>query len=111
MFFFFIFFIVNVHLIFKHFREPDVHALQTALFFQQLYKMLPPSAKHSSPWIVGGDFNMHPDFPVYEMVRNGKMSVESVEKLNPAKWKHPEMTKQNEVGPLKWVQLFEVRSA
>ena len=52
---------------------------------------------------------MHPDFPVYEMVRNGKMSIESVEKLNPAQWKHPELTKQNEVGPLKWVQLFEVR--
>ena len=45
---------------------------------------------------------MHPDFPVYEMVRNGKMSIESVDKLNPAQWKHPELTKQNEVGPLKW---------
>ena len=45
---------------------------------------------------------MHPDFPVYEMLRNGKLSVENAEKLNPAKWKYPELTKQNEVGPLTW---------
>lgn len=47
---------------------------------------------------------MHPDFPAYEMLRNGKMSAESVEKLNPAKWKYPELAKRNEVGSLIWHQ-------
>ena len=43
---------------------------------------------------------MHPNLPVYEMLKNGKLSVESVEKLNPAKWKYPELTKQKEVSAL-----------
>ena len=41
---------------------------------------------------------MHPNFPVYEMVKNGKLPVESAEKLNPAKWKYTQRTKQHEVG-------------
>ena len=103
---FFLIFIVNVHLIFNFFREPDVHALQIALFFQQLHKILPQSSKHTSPWIVCGDFNMHADFPVYEMLRHGKLFIDSVEKLNPAKWKYPEFVKQNEVGLLIWYMIF-----
>ena len=103
---FFLIFIVNVHLIFNFFREPDVHALQIALFFQQLHKILQQSSKHTSPWIVCGDFNMHPDFPVYEMLRHGKLFIDSVEKLNPAKWKYPEFVKQNEVGLLIWYMIF-----
>lgn len=90
-------FIVNVHLIFNFFQEPDVHALQLALFFQQLHKILPESLKHTTPWVVCGDFNMHPNFPVYEMLRNGKLHAESIEMLNPVKWKHPDLTRQNEV--------------
>ena len=43
---------------------------------------------------------MHSNFPVYEMLRNGKLSVEGVERLNPAKWKYPELTKQKEVSGL-----------
>ncbi|XP_028408034.1 glucose-repressible alcohol dehydrogenase transcriptional effector-like isoform X2 [Dendronephthya gigantea] len=88
---------MHVHLIFNFFQEPDVHALQIALFFQQLYKILPESSKHTTPWVVCGDFNMHPDFPVYEMLRNGKLYAESIEKLNPVKWKHPDLTRQNEI--------------
>ena len=43
---------------------------------------------------------MHSNFPVYEMLRNGKLSVEGVERLNPGKWKYPELTKQKEVSAL-----------
>lgn len=89
--------IVNVHLIFNFWREPDVHAMQAASFFQQLYKVLPLSEKHSTPWIVCGDFNMRPHFPVYELLKNGQLSEKSLEKLKPGKYQYPSLTLNKEV--------------
>ena len=97
--------LVNVHLIFNFWREPDMHAVQAAMFFRQLYKVLPESAKHSTPWIVCGDFNMKPSFPAYELVKNGQLSESSVEKLRPGKYAYPSLT-ENKVVSLR--QLIEL---
>jgi endonuclease/exonuclease/phosphatase family metal-dependent hydrolase len=97
--------LVNVHLIFNFWRELDMHAVQAAMFFRQLYKVLPESAKHSTPWIVCGDFNMKPSFPAYELVKNGQLSESSVEKLRPGKYAYPSLT-ENKVVSLR--QLIEL---
>lgn len=94
------FLLVNVHLVFGDWKEPDVNAMQAALFFQQLHDILPPYSKHNTPWIVCGDFNVRPNFPAYELVRNGRLSPESMQRLSPAKCKYPQMTENNKVrGP------------
>ncbi|XP_028407906.1 glucose-repressible alcohol dehydrogenase transcriptional effector-like [Dendronephthya gigantea] len=93
--------IVNVHLIFNCWREPDVHAIQAAIFFQQLYEVLPQSAKHTTSWIVCGDFNMRPHFPAYELVKNGDLSDGAIEKLRPGKYEYPSLTERKEFNDSK----------
>ena len=71
--------------------------MQVAIFFQQLYEVLPQSARHSTGWIVCGDFNMKPHFPAYELVKNGEISENSFEKLKPGKYKYPSLVECEEV--------------
>ena len=73
-------------------------ALQVSLFLQQLHKFVSSNqGTNTIPWMISGDFNMRPYYPGYELISNGKVSDEGLDKLNPYKYKYPEITKQDVV--------------
>ena len=81
---------------FGRWREPDMHALQTSLFLQRLHKFA-STEKGTTPWLMTGDFNMYPYYPTYELVANGKVSAEGLDKLNPFKYKYPQIIEKRTV--------------
>ena len=86
-------------MVFGDWLEPDMQALQSCLFLQQLQHFSSSFLQGDTivPWLLCGDFNMYPYFPVYELVASGSMSDECCRKLNPAKFKYPEITVIKEV--------------
>ena len=92
------FLLVNTHILFLRWRKPAMQALQIALFLRKLHEFASSFEKgHVIPWVFSGDFNIYPHYPAYEMVTNGKVAPESLEKLNPLKYNYPQVVKKEEV--------------
>ena len=75
-----------------------MQALQISLFLQELHKFV-SSLQQSGPvpWILSGDFNTYPYFPLYNIISNGNVTDEGMERLNPLKYKYPQVTKKEKV--------------
>lgn len=93
-------FIANLHSMFNSWREPDKQALQITVFLRELHEFL-TSEGHGKdekiPWIISGDFNTYPKFPLYNIIATGNVSDEDIEKLNPNKYLYPQIIRKSEV--------------
>jgi endonuclease/exonuclease/phosphatase family metal-dependent hydrolase len=83
---------------FGSWRQPDMQALQISLFLQQLNKFVASLQKDSPvPWVISGDFNMYPYFPLYDIISTGNVTDEGLERLNPNKYKYPQVVPKPKV--------------
>jgi hypothetical protein len=86
---------------FGSWRQPDLQALQISLFFQKLHEFV-TSVQENGPvaWVMSGDFNTYPYFPLYDLISTGNVSNEGLERLNPNKYKYPQVVEKSKVGTL-----------
>lgn len=83
---------------FGSWKQPDMQALQIAIFLQHLHKFVKSVEKDEPvPWIISGDFNTYPYFPLYDIISTGNVTDEGMERLNPNKYKYPQVVKKAEV--------------
>ncbi len=75
-----------------------MQALQISLFFQKLHEFVTSLQQDSPvPWIISGDFNTYPYFPLYDIISTGNVTSEGLERLNPNKYKYPQVVKKSKV--------------
>ena len=90
--------IANLHSMFGSWRQPDMQALQISLFFQKLHEFITSLQENSPvPWIISGDFNTYPNFPLYAIISTGNVSNDGLERLNPNKYKYPQVVEKSQV--------------
>ena len=88
----------NLHSMFGMWQEPDMQALQISLFLKQLHEFITSLQKNGPvPWIVSGDFNTYPHFPLYNIISTGNVTKEGLEKLNPNRYKYPQVVEKIKV--------------
>ena len=75
-----------------------MQALQISLFLQQLHKFVTSLQQDAPiPWIISGDFNTYPHFPLYDIISTGNVTNEGLQGLNPNKYKYPQIIEKTQV--------------
>ena len=83
---------------FGSWKQPDMQALQISLFLQKLHEFITSLQENSPvPWIISGDFNTYPYFPLYDIISTGNVSNDGLERLNPNKYKYPQVVEKSGV--------------